>query len=87
MTGLGKQEVTPLGRIEVLPYSEEKATKCVLQLWVKLSGYSSPILAVCDSGAEVALMSQRVYEQLIPELELRPTNEKIRVSMVQTTAR
>ena len=71
---LRKQEAVPLDRAEVLPCPEEKPPGCVLKLWVKLSGYS-PILAVCDSGAEVALLSLRMYEQLRPQPELRPTNE------------
>ena len=40
--------------------------------------YATPILAVCDGGAEVALLSQWVYQQLDPKPVLHPTTEKIK---------
>ena len=63
---------------EVLPHPNEKPAGCHLQLWVTVAGYHIPILAVCNGGSEVALMSQRLYEQLDPKPELCPTTEKIK---------
>ena len=48
-------------RVEVLPPPDESPTGCVIQLLIKLTGYSSPILAVCDGGAEVASKSKGVW--------------------------
>ena len=57
---------------------QKKPSGCVLQLWVKVTGYLSPILAVWDGGAEIAFMSKRVFDQLGPQPELHPTNEKVK---------
>ena len=50
----------------------------MIQLCVKLTGCSSPVLDICDSGAEVALMSQRVYKPLSLQPELHPISDKIK---------
>ena len=61
-----------------MPRPENKPIGCVLQLFVQVEGFSRKILAVCDGGAEVAMMSRRLYEQLDPKPELRPATENIR---------
>ena len=50
----------------------------MIQLWVQIEGQSSKVLAVCDGGAEVAMMSYRLYSQLEPRPELRPATENVR---------
>ena len=64
--------------MEVLPRPKSKPTGCVLQLWVNLQGISSKVLAVCDGGAEVALISRNLYEKLEPRPELRPSEERVK---------
>ena len=61
---------------EVQPRPNENPASCILQLWVTVTVCPTPILAVCDGGAEVSLMSQRIYQQLDPKPELRPATEK-----------
>ena len=75
--GRGKKQAISL-ETKVLPHPSEKPAGCDLQHWVTVAGYQTPILAVCDGGAEVALMSQRLYQQLDPRPELCPTTEKIK---------
>ena len=36
------------------------------------------MLAVCDGGAELSIMSYRLYQQLEPRPELRATTERVR---------
>lgn len=55
-----------------------KPSGCVLQTWVRVAGSSTPVLAVCDGGAEIAMMSRNLYELLEPKPELRPTEEKVK---------
>ena len=50
----------------------------MLQIQVKIQGTSQRILAVCDGGAELAVMSRKLYSQLDPKPELRPTEESVR---------
>ena len=50
----------------------------MLQMWVSVAGLPRPILTVCDGGAEVAMISQRVFQQLDPQPELIPTTEKVK---------
>ena len=75
--GPGKREAISL-EPEVLPHPREKPAGCIIQLWVTVAGHHTPILAVFDGGAEVALKSQRLYQQLDPKPELRPITEKIK---------
>ena len=49
-----------------------------MQVPVKLGGMETSVLAVCDGGAEVAVLSRTVFEQIEPRPELRPTQEKVR---------
>ena len=50
----------------------------MLQIQVKVTGLTHKILAVCDGGAEVAIMSTRLYSQLQPQPELRPAEESVK---------
>ena len=52
--------------------------KCVLHMWVNLPGLSNPAFAVYDGGAEVAVLSTRLYEQLQPMPELRAPRHTLR---------
>ena len=72
------EEVVPLEKIDVLPRSGKKPEGCVLQMWVSVAGLPRPISTVCDGGAEVAMISQRVFQQLDPQPELRLTTEKVK---------
>ena len=49
-----------------------------MQLWINLRGSPSKILAVFDGGAELPVLSNRVYQQMRPQPELRPTTENLR---------
>ena len=64
--------------MEVLPRPQQKPSGCVLQLWVQVQGSPSKVLAVCDGGAEIALISRNLYERLEPRPRLRPTEEKVK---------
>ena len=82
--GPGKGEAISL-ETEVLPHPTEKPAVWVLQLWVTVTGHPTPILAVCDGGAHVALMSQTGFQQLDPKPELCPTTAKIKSCYRQIT--
>ena len=73
-----EQGTSLLGENEFLSRPTSKPAGCVLQLWVKVKGYSSKVLAVHDGGAEVAMMSSRLYHQMQPKPELRPSSDTIR---------
>ena len=47
-------------------------------MWVNLPGQSSPSFAVFDGGAEVAVLSTRVFEQLSPTPDLQPTRHSLK---------
>ena len=64
--------------MEILPRPLKKPAGCVLQLWVNVEGSASKVLAVCDGGAEIALISRSLYEKLDPPPKLRPTEEKVK---------
>ena len=47
-------------------------------MWVTITGLPSRVLAVFDGGAEIALMSSKLYASLEPRPELRKSSERIR---------
>lgn len=49
-----------------------------MQTWIQVEGQSSKVLAICDGGADVAIMSYRLFLQLEPRPELRPAREGVR---------
>ena len=49
-----------------------------MQLWVNIAAFPSRVLAVFDGGAELPVLSNRIYQQMSPEPELRPTSENLR---------
>lgn len=49
-----------------------------MQLWVNLAALPSRALAVFDGGAELPILSHRLYQQMSPQPELRPTTENLR---------
>ena len=49
-----------------------------MQVWMEMQGLPSKILAVCDGGAEVAMLSHKLYRQMKPRPELRATTERVR---------
>lgn len=61
-----------------MPRPKNKPENCVLQVRVKLEGAPHKVLAVCDGGAELAVLSRKLYSQLEPKPELRPTEESVR---------
>ena len=61
-----------------MPRPETRPIGCVLQLSVQIEGFSSKVLALFDGGAEVPMMSTRLYEQLDPKPELRTATENIK---------
>jgi len=70
--------VTSLGEIDDLPQPQEKPEGCVMQLWVHLAAFQSRVLAVFDGGAELPVLSNRIYQQMYPQPELRPATENLR---------
>ena len=62
----------------MLPCPQTKPVNQVMQIWVKLTGCQQKVLAVCDGGADVAIMSLKLYSQLDPKPELRATDETVR---------
>jgi len=70
--------VTSLGEIDDLPRPQEKPEGCVMQLWVHLAAFQSRVLAVFDGGAELPVLSNRIYQQMYPQPELRPVTENLR---------
>ena len=72
------EEAVRLEKIDVLPHPEKKPDGCVLQMWMIVSGLPNSILAVCEGGAEVAMISQRLFQQLDSQQELRPTKENVK---------
>ena len=55
--------------MEFLPRPSNRPTNKVLQLWVTVRGYGPKVLAVHDGGAEVAMMSYSLYQQMSPRPE------------------
>ena len=49
-----------------------------MQLWVNIAAFPSKVLAVFDGGAELPVLSNRIYQQMSPQPELRPTSENLR---------
>ena len=43
-----------------------------------MHGSTTKVLAVCDGGAEVALISKNLYDKLEPQPKLRPTAEQVK---------
>ena len=70
--------MTLLDAVDDLPQPDKRPESCVLQLWVNLTAYHSRILAVFDGGAELPVLSNRIYQQMQPQPELRPTTERLR---------
>ena len=64
--------------MEFLPRPYSRPTGKVIQLWVSVKGYPSRVLALHDGGAEVAMMSYHLYQQLSPQPELRPTSDTVK---------
>ena len=48
---------------------------CVFQYGIKVKGYPGEVRAVFDGGAEVSVLSRRVYNLMDPQPELRRTGD------------
>ena len=75
---LGLSTGRPRMNFEYLPWTQIRPVQRVLQLWVQVQEHASKVLAFCNEGAKVAIISHKLYIQMEVKPKLYPAFENAR---------